>query len=72
MLEKEKSNSFLADYNLDCNDDDDGSFFYRRDPTTECVVFVYENVGVNYTVRSSSYHWTTREDQIMKSNFARS
>ena len=68
MLEKEESNYFLADYNWDCNDDD-GSFFYR-DPTTEwCVVVVNENVGVNYTVRSCSY-WTTREDEIAKSNFA--
>ena len=43
LLEKEKRNSFLlADYNWDCTNDDDGSFFYR-DPRTECVVFVYEN-----------------------------
>ena len=44
-----------------------GSFFYS-DRTTECVRFVYKNVGVNFTVIPSGY-WI-RGDQIAKSNFA--
>ena len=61
------SSSYHSEYETDT----DAYVDTGRDPITECVVFVCENVGVNYTVRSSSY-WTTREDQIMKSNFGRS